>query len=525
MNVVIESTMKRRGATGTPSRLFAQLSDSNGSSDDHSSLPQHLRQSPDASKSKTTPRRSLATLRWWIFLALVAVTVILGIISLSSSPPKHGFLSWNQLAHDEDRPLWFTKFSYSPSLLTPVKPSSIDVWKQEWNSSLIHIIHTRFMQEQANLTTLGEARLHLFRVFCLPTMVQQSSQNFVWIVKTDPNLPASLLQALWHELSPYPNIYLVGSLNNFRINHHFPGAWRDGAEPLDLSRSRVYTGDRRRLELAMALEGALPVLETRLDADDGLHVNFVHALQEMALRTFETQTHLRWTYWCARRHMEWHWIDLAVTDPRKVTDYAFGVLYGTRHEDFCITPGITVGFPVGIRESDVPIYAHDKIVITIRDELTPDEGCGLEKPVQCLQFIENFVFCALRSRTPTSAGMLNVQALDSEIVAPNTWLNYAYWEKIHESFGLKRERMRQMNQFLVENLVEIARENLMGQCTTGHSCKVSQSRQCAIHQYFVAMSGTHVALCAVRRKKPRQLCIKYSPPERMHHDQTILTGA
>jgi hypothetical protein len=305
-------------------------------------------------------------------------------------------------------------------------------------------------------------------------MVQQSLQNFVWIIKTDPRLDPDLLRQLVAELLPYPNVYLVSSLQNFRINAKYPGAWRGGAEPRDLAESRVHTGDARRLELAMALHSDLPVLETRLDADDGLHLLFIELLQQMATHAFSRHGELKWMYWCSRRHMEWHWSDLDVMGRKKAADHEYGALFGTRHDHFCITPGITVGFPVGVDESTVPTYAHDRIVVTIRDELTQEEGCGLPTPSKCLQFIDNFLFCAIRSRTPTSAGMLHVQLRDSWLVDPRTWLNYAYWEIVHESFGLKREQIKQMNRYLLDHLVSIAQENLLGQCTTGHSCKVRQ---------------------------------------------------
>mmetsp|Transcript_35622 Transcript_35622/g.82785 ORF Transcript_35622/g.82785 Transcript_35622/m.82785 type:complete len:139 (-) Transcript_35622:1051-1467(-) len=44
----------------------------------------------------------------------------------------------------------------------------------------VHVVSTRFMQYQASLTHLAAARLALFRTICLPSMVQQKSQNFLW---------------------------------------------------------------------------------------------------------------------------------------------------------------------------------------------------------------------------------------------------------------------------------------------------------------------------------------------------------
>ena len=241
--------------------------------------------------------------------------------------------------------------------------SETDIYDSSaWEWPLIHIVHTRFMQEQANLTVLGHARLALFQTFCLPTMQHQTSQQFLWIIKTDPNLDSTMMKALIEELSPYPNFYLVASNANFRINDQFPGAWRDGAEGRDLAQSRIYTGNQTRLEIAMALQDQFPILETRLDADDGLHLQFIEQMQEQALDTFRRNKNVQWMYWCARRHMEWHWMEhAAAKDQLKKQTETYGVLAGVQHSNLCITPGVTAGFPVGVPERQVPVFAHDKV--------------------------------------------------------------------------------------------------------------------------------------------------------------------
>jgi Putative rhamnosyl transferase len=464
----------------------------------HSDETLPLRVTSSTNKDKLTDyphsHQRYSSSRWLVRLFVAAFTVAVGTVSFNQLSRRR-----TTQQHYLERELWEDKLMgtetspYSPSLLTATAGApTVQEWKEEWNSTLIHIVHTRFMQEQYNLTVLGEARFHLFKVFCLPTMIQQSSQDFIWIIKTDPRLEPALLRRLVVELSPYPNAYLVTSLRNFRINSKYPGAWRGGAEPKDLSESHVYTGNRRRLELAMALQADLPVLETRLDADDGLHLAFIETLQEMAIHSFRHHKDLNWMYWCSRRHMEWHWVDLEIMERSKASDFEHGALFGTRHDHFCITPGVTVGFPVGVEESSVPIYAHDRIVVTIRDELTKEDGCGLETPSKCLQFVENFVFCAIRSRTPTSAGMLHVQLTDETMVDPRSWLNYAYWEMVHESFGLNRQQMKQMNRYLMDHLVSIAQENLLGQCTAGHSCKVRCcSRSIHLLRYLLEALSHH----------------------------------
>ncbi len=278
-----------------------------------------------------------------------------------------------------------------------------------WEWPLVHIVNTRFMQEQGNLTALAKARLALFQVFCLPTMRNQSTQQFLWIIKTDPNLDPDVLAALAEELKPFPNFFLVASNNNFRINEDFPGAWRDGAEAQDLSRSLVYTGDQALLENAMAFHRATdpyPVIETRLDSDDGLHLEYLKAVQDAAIDILkqpgnEEESRANWMYWCSRRHVEWHFAEKLQGNEaiwKQIT--TFGAFQGIQHKNLCITPGITVGFGYGVSEKDVPVYGHHVLVDKIRE--TPnDEACGLPDHNDCLQFVEGFVFEAIRSRSPT----------------------------------------------------------------------------------------------------------------------------
>ncbi|KAL3912617.1 MAG: hypothetical protein SGILL_006813, partial [Bacillariaceae sp.] len=75
------------------------------------------------------------------------------------------------------------------------------------SGSILHIIHSRFMQNQPNLLQLGEARLHLFRRFFLASLKQQSSRNFCVIVRTDPQLDPILKEGL------------IASLEDFNVTH------------------------------------------------------------------------------------------------------------------------------------------------------------------------------------------------------------------------------------------------------------------------------------------------------------------
>ena len=320
------------------------------------------------------------------------------------------------------------------------------------------------MQEQGSLQMLARARLALFQTICLPTMVVQTTQHFFWLIQVDPALDAAVLSALLDLVSPYENIYIVPSNVNFRINQDFPGAWRDGAEIDSLQQHGVYNAHHCNmpyLYLSMALESHLPILETRLDADDGLQRNFLHSIQQEALQLFsESTSPTRWMYWCSRRHLEWHW---------SLHGNRVGRLEGITHDHLCVTPGLTTGFAAGISEASVPVYPHHEAA----KHLLGDSSCS-STGGPCLRWANDKAFAAVRSRTPTSAGMADVLLGDEDIDDEEEhWVQYIMWNAMHEMFGLERPQLAWMNDYLRKNLVAIAKDNLMGQCTTGHSCKES----------------------------------------------------
>ena len=329
---------------------------------------------------------------------------------------------------------------------------------EDW--PLIHIVNTRFMQEQGHLTTLARARLLLFETFCLPTMIHQTSQSFLWIIKTDPNLDESIRTDLVSLLKPYPNFYLVGSNHNYQIGQG-PGSWRDGSEGEDILTSTIYTGNIKWLLQAHALRSERPILETRLDADDGFHKVFLQYVQHSAIKYLGDY---RWLYWCSRRHIEWYASPL---NPR-------GLVNPVQHEKLCITPGITVGFPVNSQQDDeVPQFGHD----ILYKEIEHTGGCHVDDGkvsrndnLECIQLVDDLSFVAVRSRTPTSAGMKDIE-LEQKLQKEKS-VNMI-WTILNKIFYISEKKARNANQFVQDNLAQIAKENLEGQCTSGHSCKNS----------------------------------------------------
>lgn len=351
---------------------------------------------------------------------------------------------------------------FFPTIPPTVVALTKDQLLKKWNRPpIIHIIHTRFMQEQGGLVALARARLALFQIVCLPTIVHQSTQHFLWLIQVDPLLDGMVLRALLQLVSPYPNIFVIPSNVNFRINQEFPGAWRDGAEIHSVQQHGFYDGGSSNVEflvLAMALEPHLPIVETRLDADDGLQLNFLQAVQEDALHQLE-DTNIRWMYWCSRRHIEWHW---------SLHGSPTGRLDGITHDHLCVTPGLTVGFAKGTSEASVPVFPHHEVAKMLLGDYR--RSCGSK---DCLQWVKDTAFAAVRSRTPTSAGMADVLLGDEDAEDDEPWVQYVMWNALHEMFRLERPPLEWMNTYLKQHLTEIATDNLLGQCTTGHSCKES----------------------------------------------------
>jgi Putative rhamnosyl transferase len=411
--------------------------------------------------------------------------------------------------------------SGQPEIYLPI--ANVDIYvpnATEW--PLIHIVNTRFMQQQGHLSTLGMARLHLFETFCLPTMVGQSTQQFLWIIKTDPKLDKKVLDCLLELVQPYSNIYVVASNQNFLISPDLVGSWRDGAEGRDLLASTIYSGNLTKLHQAIALREDRPILETRLDADDGLDQHFLEYVQSVATQRFlgrdkevdddsisrddesprTVQTPYaspRWMYWCARRHVEWRSGPMNQSSPDEVS-FPFGILNPVEHSKLCITPGITVGYNSGTTASEVPCESHDVLYKHLLNSTSCYDGTDPSKirkqkkgkPL-CLDFVQNSIFSAIRARTWTSAGMQAVTSPDGYIPASaQKDMTEMLWNFLEKRFDLNPKLAQETKLFLYEHQAQIAYENLLGQCTSFHSCK--QTAKEALEQYIneAGDTGIHI---------------------------------
>jgi len=293
---------------------------------------------------------------------------------------------------------------------------------------LIHVVNTRFMQEQGQLQHLSLARLHLFETFCLPTMIHQTIQpntpnikqpainsyKFIWIIKIDPTLDANVLQRLIQLLRPYPNFFLVGSNNNFGVGVK-PGSWRTGESGADILavETPIFTGSLRLLEYAHHVRERKIVVETRLDADDGLPIQYLENIQqsvwdewahpnnnvegEVKNNIHNIQSSTKWMYWCVSEVINWYPTVIAQGRNSTITEEELKVLRDPgklvlNHEPICYTPGLSVAMPIGVM--NLPKINHYNL-------LEQKFNCGLNKFDKEKRCVNTVPMRAIRSRTPT----------------------------------------------------------------------------------------------------------------------------
>jgi hypothetical protein len=347
--------------------------------------------------------------------------------------------------------------SVSELVQLPANQTFPKVYKK---NQVFHIVKTRFMQFQPKLVELGKARLELFKTFCLPSMLHQTSQNFFWIIYTDPELDDYLLQETIKLLQPYPHFYLVSSLVDKR--------GLGGKDILNrIDPKDFHVGDTDMLYANLHHVGNLPVLESRFDADDALNINYIQEVQERGIEVFVSEENGRdWMFWCINQALEWHWVGPGGREQLRT----YGALVPSRqYENFCHTPGLTVGFRRGTFTRTVAKSPHHLLVQMLEEEET---SCGAAyKGMDCLDFVTNFDYCALRSRTPTSASMANVNSNGGKIYRLAAEEALKRWKNVIEEFALIPEKTKRVNDYFFDNMKPILEESLQGQCTEGHSCR------------------------------------------------------
>lgn len=339
------------------------------------------------------------------------------------------------------------------------------------DTPMLQVIQTRFMQFQPNLAALGEARLDIFETFCLPSMLAQSSNKYLWLIRTDPLLNATLrdrLMSLLHnsEGEQYPNILLIASNAN-------PEGFRLDTSVQDISPDTVWSGSYELLRRFHVAAQTRVLVESRLDADDGLHYGFVE-FTELLTREELISPRTDWLIYCAYSHLEWHH-----ANPFKkldVKETAVGFVVGATQSS-CITAGLSYVYGLDVRRDDMPKGAHSLLHRSV-------PFCSETVSRFCIRRTRELIPTAIRARTPTSAGMDNVVVPGAGEGRKDKKNNLMYapseaaatfqdeiWRGVGHAFSTEKDMVAKTRTSLMEHLPEIVRDNLKGQCTKGHSCK------------------------------------------------------
>jgi hypothetical protein len=333
-------------------------------------------------------------------------------------------------------------------------------WRNDYN--VVHVIQTRFMQNQPELLALAQARLHLFQALTIPSMQHQTVQNFLWIIRTDPALDSKVKLELIGSLSGLSNAVLVASNAN-------PEGFRQQSCIADISADSLLSGNLALVHSYHEAAARHTVLETRCDADDALSIDFVETIQSSA----NSQLHRAWMVWCVENHLEWQY------DSPWTNTTTTGALLGLKAGK-CITPGLTWGYSVDASRSDIPVSKHQQIQKIIPACGGKSRSTHDEPRSKCLIKIGGEMPLALRARTPTSAGMDHILITDhTESAFPMDQLQKSkwrhsqstLWESLTILFGVDATHLWRVRAHIHEHFEAIVRDALVGQCTHGHSCK------------------------------------------------------
>lgn len=325
---------------------------------------------------------------------------------------------------------------------------------------IVHVIQTRFMQNQPHLVSLGQARVLLFKAFTIPSMMHQTNSQFLWIVRTDPALDAALKRQLVDALSTVPNAVLVVSNDN-------PEGFRQEACVADITSQTLLVGSLAMVHSYHVAAATHRVLETRCDADDALSTDFVEVVQASAFTMLQQD----WMVWCAENHMEWQYDSPWTNTTHK------GALLGLKAPK-CITPGLTWGYSVKAARTDIPVSKHQQI----QSKIPACVGNSSYPVSRCLIKLGGEMPLALRARTPTSAGMDHVlisehteDSFPMQQLRNSKWRHSqdAVWESLSALFGVKATDIWSVRAYINDAFALIVRDALTGQCTRGHSCKDS----------------------------------------------------
>ena len=310
----------------------------------------------------------------------------------------------------------------------------------------VHIVGTRFCLKQGHNAALVEARLLLFERICVPTMAQQSTNRFVWLVIVDETLAPRHRRRLTTLLAAHrgPKDFRVVSLDRSTANR-------------DLRAQGHHAYGLARLRQPSIV--ADYVLTTVLDADDGLPYQALRMIREQvadAVRRVQRNAtlleHKLVAVACYTAALNW----------QPSTRRPAGAL-NLHNESMCITPGLTrvVPFsqPMALGNSSSSNHA------LLKSRWPGAKTCTQRSPRH--SGTRSVAAIPIRSRTATSNGMRDVVRA-ADVPASDI---YRWRPTLLAQFNITTGDLKATNKGLTLNEAAIARAQMRSNCHDGWSCK------------------------------------------------------
>ena len=286
-------------------------------------------------------------------------------------------------------------------------------------------------------------------------MEVQRKKNWLWIIRTDPVLVDSVKTALLQAVQQTvlrEHIVVLATPNN-----------PDTIRKTD-SDSVLWHGDQALWDAYQQQAQQKAVMETRLDVDEGLPLDFIEILQRQAPSRLPEPTD--WAVWCIMRQSEWH----VSNESRR--DLTYGSFHTVR-DTACMKSGLTFAYGTTTSNKDLPVpraSAHQHLYKSV----------PLCHPTlrHCLEVLYQKSPRrrpgALKARTPASTGVTHLQwprfgvdnSNGNDMALPDGWEDLQRW------FGLNPEQLRDIRTYLIHHAAAVAKDNIQSQCRgDNRSCK------------------------------------------------------
>jgi hypothetical protein len=280
-------------------------------------------------------------------------------------------------------------------------------------------------------------------------MIRQTNQDFLWLIQTDPDLDKELMDEMKSLLAPHPNFYLITNKAVKRVP--IARDWHHRS----LNMTSVVTGDISRLQKAHDEAAHKILIETNLDADDGLAFHVLQDIRNDSIRRLASlakkvlsKRKNGWVVTCYHQFVGWY-PETGMTGSTAVPDSKGRLQIDFRHDTFCPTPGLTIASVPNANVTNVPVQNHNTLVRVI-------PRCTSDEDARCLNGIGQ-VPMSVRARTPSSAGMDNI---GKKVHADQS--NEFLWTYLNNLFGITQKDVQRAGKYFLHNSKAIARENLEG---------------------------------------------------------------